>query len=182
MGKRKYISLPLIALALIAIVVIPIIIINSLSSPFPPLATEEQFNEWYMGVSDRIDAIVEENGVTEAIAELDRLIGQAEGNNEALRGLFAIKRSVWLGEGDYEAAIAAQIEVVANAIDPSVRENKQSELAYLYYENGDYALALEAFEKARELALKVYDNAPVFVGFYDEMIETLKAILSEEGA
>jgi len=99
-GNRKFITIPALILALAAIIIVPIIILNS-NAPM----TEEQISEWYFDTATRIKEIAASRGVDEALAEIDQRISQYTGNNDQIRDLYAIKRSILGSNGRIEAAI-----------------------------------------------------------------------------
>jgi len=147
---------------------------TSMHSVFPDVSTQDKYNAWYSELDNKIEKLAKEKGRKAAIEELDRLIATATGNDTILRGLYAMKRTQLARDGQPEAAIEAQISIIAHSPDYRIRKEKYDELASMYEQNGNYAKAIEAYEITRDMVSVLTNGDQSSLKWYDNKIAELK--------
>jgi tetratricopeptide (TPR) repeat protein len=176
-GKRKFVSLPLIAVSLAAIIIVPIIIINASRGPVMPM-DDPAFVAWVEEVSGEIQTALDDNdgNIEEALNLVDERLA-TEHNPPRRRSLLNSKAALVASENRLDEAIAAMEEFVSIAEEfDSSKESGLAYLADLHYQNGDLQRALELFRQALDLAME----SGGFMGndLYVEMIEQIESELS----
>jgi tetratricopeptide (TPR) repeat protein len=176
-GKRKFISLPLVGLALAAIIIVPIIIINANRPPLNPLH-DPAFISWVEDYAGRLQSVIDEHDgdIDVAIGFIDNLL--ATETNPPRRRILLNDKATLNSSGDRLDEAIASIEEyieIADDIDAS-REAGIRHLADLYYAKGDLPRALELFRQALDIAVETlhYQGND----YYVEMIEQIESELN----
>jgi len=185
-GNRKFISIPILAIALAAIIVVPIVIFHPdlgffNLGPEPPISLEE-FNDWYFNTATSIGEIASSRGVDEALAEVDRQINRHVGNDDQIRGLYSIKRSVLIGDGQPEAAIEAHKDLMNYVDGKRSLKERYHELASMYERNDNILEAINAYTTARDMAVELGEerHADFHAAWYNNKIAELNAKLGAQ--
>jgi tetratricopeptide (TPR) repeat protein len=179
-GKRKFITIPLLSVALIAVIAVPILILtgvfhaseplNDDLSPFYAEIIELREDKWYLDTYYEIQDLVATNKVDDALDLIDKKIA-AEPNE--------VKKSILIGEKSFVAANDGRYDLAITAAEEQIQiyeahgENLESNygyLAYVFELSGDANKAIEFYRKA-------IDNAApdsLDTGFYEAKIVSLK--------